>query len=606
MDARVKRELREDTAMRNLIKRSRPEWPTGPSLRNWEKPPPHRVRDMKRNVAVQMGWGRLIFGHTFEDAGALAEALCKELPGQRDIAFYLPDPHVALAKASHELFLDPSHTYRLWLHQYRTGDPPPQNFVMRPVRTREDVEGINKIYAANRMVGTDPDFVLKSINSRILKYVVAEDPASGEILGTVMGVDHLTAFRDPENGASLWCLAVHPQAHFPGVGEALVRRIIERYQARGRAYLDLSVMHDNERAIALYEKLGFQRVPVFCLKHRNAINQPLFLPPPPEEKLNPYATIIVDEARQRGIAVEVLDAGAGFFRLTLGGRSIVCRESLSELTSAVAMSRCDDKRVTLRVLKSAKLRVPEQRGAGNREENNAFLQEHGRLVVKPARGEQGAGISVDVRSPEDLERAIQAARRVCDTVVMEEFVEGQDLRIIVINYELVAAAVRRPAHVVGTGQHTVAELIEKQSRRRTAATGGESHIPMDDETRRCVQSAGYELDSVLPSGEVLQVRKTANLHTGGTIHDVTADLHPALADAAVEGARALSIPVVGFDLLVPDVSGPDYTMIEANERPGLANHEPQPTAERFIDLLFPETRRAAGMRTAADRNGISA
>jgi len=95
---------------------------------------------------------------------------------------------------------------------------------------------------------------------------------------------------------------------------------------------------------------------------------------------------------------------------------------------------------------------------------------------------------------------------------------------------------------------------------------------------------------VLPAGEVLAVRKTANLHTGGTIHDVTVALHPRLREAAERAAAVLDIPVVGFDFLVPDVNGPEYVIIEANERPGLANHEPQPTAERFVDLLFPQTR----------------
>jgi D-alanine-D-alanine ligase-like ATP-grasp enzyme len=88
----------------------------------------------------------------------------------------------------------------------------------------------------------------------------------------------------------------------------------------------------------------------------------------------------------------------------------------------------------------------------------------------------------------------------------------------------------------------------------------------------------------------LVVRRTANLHTGGTIHDVTATLHPVLAAAAVQASHALDIPVVGMDFMVPAVDGPEYHVIEANERPGLANHEPQPTAQRFIDLLFPSTR----------------
>src|SRR5690606_15979976 len=111
----------------------------------------------------------------------------------------------------------------------------------------------------------------------------------------------------------------------------------------------------------------------------------------------------------------------------------------------------------------------------------------------------------------------------------------------------------------------------------------------DDETKRMVRDAGYELDHVLPANEVLRVRKAANVHTGGTIHDVTDKLHPPLRDVCEQAARVLRIPVVGFDLIVDDVCKSTYVIIEANERPGLANHEPQPTAERFIDLLFPQT-----------------
>ena len=99
------------------------------------------------------------------------------------------------------------------------------------------------------------------------------------------------------------------------------------------------------------------------------------------------------------------------------------------------------------------------------------------------------------------------------------------------------------------------------------------------------------MDDVPPNGERIRVRRTANLHTGGTIEDVTARLHPEIAEASVRAAAALGIPVTGLDFLVPDVESPDYVFIEANERPGLANHEPQPVVERFVDLLFPETRR---------------
>jgi GNAT-family acetyltransferase (TIGR03103 family) len=333
-------------------------------------------------------------------------------------------------------------------------------------------------------------------------------------------------------------------------------------------------------------------VPVFAVKRKNPYNEPLYVADGPDAKLNPYARIIVDEARRRGIGVEVLDEEAGYFALSLGGRTVVCRESLTELTSAIAMSRCDDKAVTHRLLRKAGLKVPAQLRVDSAGRARSFMEEHGSVVVKPARGEQGAGISVDVRTPEALESALAAARKVSDCVLLEEYVQGLDLRIVVIDFKVVAAAVRQPPEIVGTGHHNVRELIEKQSRRRAAATGGESHIPLDEETRRCALEAGFDLDSVLPEGQTLVVRKTANLHTGGTIHDVTARLSHSLCRAAVATARALDIPVTGLDFIVPSVEGDNYRIIEANERPGLANHEPQPTAQRFIDLLFPQSAKS--------------
>lgn len=165
--------------------------------------------------------------------------------------------------------------------------------------------------------------------------------------------------------------------------------------------------------------------------------------------------IIINEARRRGIGVEVVDAEGGYFTLSFGGRSVVCRESLSELTTAVAMSRCDDKAVTRRLMLKAGLKVPAQKVAGTAEENKDFLKEHGSIVVKPARGEQGKGITVDVTTEEEVAKAVAEARNHAETVLLEQFFQGDDLRIIVIDYRVVAAAIRRPAEVTGTGEHTV-------------------------------------------------------------------------------------------------------------------------------------------------------
>jgi GNAT-family acetyltransferase (TIGR03103 family) len=308
-----------------------------------------------------------------------------------------------------------------------------------------------------------------------------------------------------------------------------------------------------------------------------------------DASLDPSSRLILGEARKRGIEVEILDERAEFFRLRHGARSIVCRESLSELTTAVALSRCDDKRVTSQLLRAAGLRVPAQMEADAPARNEAFLHEFATLVVKPARGEQGRGVSVGIRGPEALTQAIVHAREFGGAVLLEQAVVGEDVRMVIIGFRLVAAAVRRPPRVTGTGRHTVAELIAEESKRRAAATSGASRIPFDAETRRCVREAGFELEDVPPRGVDIMVRKGANVHTGGTIHDVTSEISPHLVEVAERAARALDIPVVGLDLIVPSIHGQDYWIIEANERPGLANHEPQPTAARFIDLLFPST-----------------
>ena len=549
----------------------------------------HRDPKVQNNAVADCGCGRLLFAQTFEDPKELVASLCDEETNRRDIVLYVAEPHVAVSLAPQEVFLDPSHTFRLWLDRYRPAHLRARGFNIRLMNSQEDAEAVHNLYIRRHMVPPDTDFLVGHRASRLLTYLLAEDAESGLVIGTVMGVDHKSAFGDPERGTSLWALAVDPQASVPGIGQALVRRLAEHYQARGRAYMDLSVMHDNDLAIRLYEKLGFERVPVFALKHKNPWNEPLFMGSDVGEKLNPYARIIIREAQRRGIYIEVLDPEGGYFELSFGGRSIVCRESLSELTSAVAMSRCDDKATTHRVLRQAGLHVPAQTRVENVQQALDFLEQYKAVVVKPARGEQGAGISVDVRDADALRAAIDEARKLCDIVILEKYVKGDDLRIIVIGNEVVAAAVRKPAQIIGNQKDSVKTLIEKQSRRRAAATDGESRIPLDQETERCVSQAGYSLDSVLDENQRLMVRKAANLHTGGTIHDVTDSLHPTLRQAAIDAAQAIDIPVTGLDFIVPAVDQPEYAIIEANERPGLANHEPQPTAERFIDLLFPQT-----------------
>jgi GNAT-family acetyltransferase (TIGR03103 family) len=557
--------------------------------------PPHLVDAMSKDVEIELGWGRLIFGQTFADAGTLADALRREAPGRRDICIYARESHVLVAGAPSELFIDPSHTYRLRFTEATdedTSPPSPVGVTVRPLKDPNDADSMNRVFVRCGMVPAPVKVIWDNhLHQSAITYLLAVRDDDGAVVGTVTGVDHELLFSDPERGSSLWTLAVDPGAGVPGIGIALTRKLAAHFRRAGRSYMDLSVTHDNAAAIKLYEKLGFRRVPVLAIKRKNAINVPLFSPPPETvDDLNPYARIIADEAIRRGIWVEVLDAEAGEIRLSHGGRSVITRESLSEFTSAIAMCRCDDKRLTRRLVSEAGINVPRARLATFDDGDFEFLKDVGEVVVKPTRGEQGKGITVGVtveHGAGELAAAVARAREEFPEVLIEQRMTGNDLRLVVIDGRVVAAALRLPPEVIGTGEHSVRDLIVGESRRRSAATGGESRIPLDAVTEATVAEYGWKLDDVLPQGMRLRVRHTANLHQGGTIHDVTTDVNQELCRVAVTAAEAIGIPVTGIDLLVPDVTGQEYAFIEANERPGLANHEPQPTAAAFVDYLFP-------------------
>ena len=282
--------MNREERYRTRLARSR-----SPSVSGGDTPAPSSSPSTAENAIVDCGWGRLIFAHTFGDNRRLADVLLAEIPGKRDIAFYVSDPHVLLALEPHNLFLDPSHTYRLWLDRYKAPHLRPRGFTVRLMNSQDDAQLLHRVYLARQMIPPPVEFIWSNRTSRTVQFFVAADTHTGEIIGAATGIDHVEAFNDPEKGASLWALAVDPQARHPGVGQALVRHMAEYFIARGRSHLDLSVIHNNREAIRLYERLKFKRVNVFTVKNKNSFNEPLFIGEQPQEQLNPYAKIIRTE-----------------------------------------------------------------------------------------------------------------------------------------------------------------------------------------------------------------------------------------------------------------------------------------------------------------------
>ncbi|MGD8359008.1 MAG: hypothetical protein PVG42_13230, partial [Lysobacterales bacterium] len=174
----------------------------------------------EKGYALHCGWGRVLFAQTFEDAESVARAMREERPGERDIAAYVRDPHVVLSHAPQRLFLDPSDMLRLTLGDVQSPQGP-DDVQIRRVSTKKEARAINDLYLKRDMVPSNSKFIWRERASKKTIFLVAVDERTGEVIGTVTGLDHFAAFGDPENGSSLWCLAVDAAATQPGIGEAL-------------------------------------------------------------------------------------------------------------------------------------------------------------------------------------------------------------------------------------------------------------------------------------------------------------------------------------------------------------------------------------------------
>src|SRR6202022_1649416 len=191
---------------------------------------------MPDNVVLDLGWGSLVFGQTFSDPNHLAEVLRREGPGRRDICMYAREAHVVVARQPNELFIDPSHTYRLRFTDNEPLTATPTGITVRTLKTRDEAEAMNRVYVRCGMVPAPVDVIWENNeSSNVVTYLVAVRDADGEVIGTVTGIDHERLFGDPERGSSLWSLAVDPAAGLPGVGEALSRALAGHSPAGGGA-----------------------------------------------------------------------------------------------------------------------------------------------------------------------------------------------------------------------------------------------------------------------------------------------------------------------------------------------------------------------------------
>ncbi len=319
-----------------------------------------------------------------------------------------------------------------------------------------------------------------------------------------------------------------------------------------------------------------------------------------DERLGPSTGSIVEEAVARKIPWIRLNKRS-LVQLGYGVNQHRIQATVASTTSNIAVEIACDKEETKNLLEAAEIPVPKGTVVYDEEELERAVRRIGYpLVAKPLNGNHGRGATINIKTWDEAMTALAVAKKISRGVIVEKFITGHDFRVLVINYKMVAAAYRTPACVVGDGKLTLQQLVDKTNADPRRGYGHEkvlTSIKVDEQSLAMAAEKGFSLESIVPKGEVVYLKKTANLSTGGTSTDVTDLVHPYNVFMAERIARIIGLDICGIDIMAEDLSTPlnesGGAVLEVNAAPGFRMHiSPavglaRNVAEPVIDMLYP-------------------
>jgi cyanophycin synthetase len=317
-------------------------------------------------------------------------------------------------------------------------------------------------------------------------------------------------------------------------------------------------------------------------------------------RLGPSTGSIVEEAEKRGIPYIRLNKQS-LIQLGYGVNQKRFRATIAGSTSCIAVDIAGDKDETKNLLGAAEIPVPKGRIIYSDETAQDAVDAVGfPFVIKPINGNHGKGITTNITTIEQAEKALAAARQYGRSVICEKYITGFDFRVLVINYKFICAALRTPASVTGDGEHSIQWLIDETNKDPRRGFGHEkvlTQIKVDSFTEKILDEKGYNLESVPPKGELVLVKPTANLSTGGTSTDVTDEVHPVNIFLAERIAKIIGLDICGIDIMATDLKTSlmenGGAVLEVNAAPGFRMHVepseglPRNVAEPVVDMLYP-------------------
>ena len=316
----------------------------------------------------------------------------------------------------------------------------------------------------------------------------------------------------------------------------------------------------------------------------------------------PSTQAILDEASLRDIPWIRLNE-ASLVQLGHGVHQQRIRATMTSQSSSLGVDIASDKKLTNKLLAATGVPVPRAEVVRSEDEAATAAATIGYPVaIKPLDGNHGRGVMLNLSDEAEVRGAYPIARRESRRggVVVETFLTGNDYRCLVIGGGLRAVAQRVPAHVVGNGEHSLHQLVERTNADPRRGIGHEkvlTRIVVDEESIGYAREQGYELTDCPPRGVRVFLKRTGNMSTGGISIDRTEEIHPDNAEIAELAAQVVGLDIAGIDFICPDISIPVREtgggIVEVNAAPGFRMHthptegEAQYVAKPVIDLLFP-------------------
>ena len=294
--------------------------------------------------------------------------------------------------------------------------------------------------------------------------------------------------------------------------------------------------------------------------------------------LVPSTQAIVDEASVRGIPTLRLDE-YNLIQLGTGKYRKLARATITSDTAFIAVESADDKYLSTRMLQDYGVPVPPTLLTADPLTALEFFRKNSPAVVKPKQGALGADLWMHLYTENEFLGAFEKVAEKHGEVLMQPEIKGNCYRLLVINYQFVAATELIPPLVTGNGIDDIEKLIESLNAdpaRQPGDKGILSYVKPDELTLRILQQYGFTLQTVLPDGFQLPLKYSGNPKIGGRSVDVTDMVHPLNRYMAERAALALGLNIAGVDVIAVNLTEPinetGGVILEINAAPDFRMH----------------------------------